>query len=376
MNKKYPTIYARDSLNNVRVWSMEQEGNKYRTISGLQDGQLVTSEWTVALPKNEGKKNATDGSKQAESEIKNRYKKQLKTGYFENISNIDNNCYFQVMLAKSYEDYKSKIDWKTGVGVQIKFNGGRIVAQKNGLFTRKGERYQSLPHIEEALKPFFALYPDAVLDGEGFNYELRERLNEIMSLLRKTVHLSEKDLAKSKELIKFYVYDGALDKKFLGDDYLVRKASIDSAFAKLGGVSVVGEVATTHVHSEKELESLYSEYLKDNHEGAIIRVLNQPYQNKRSNYLLKYKPVDDSEAVIQDIIEGVGNWSGTGKVVMLKWGERTFNATFKGTHEEAKQFLQEKSKWVGKEITFEYNGLTGLGIPNYARVDINNCLKK
>lgn len=376
MNKKYDTLYARDSLNNVRVWSMEQESDKYRTISGLQDGQLVTSEWTVAIPKNEGKRNSTTGVQQAESEIKNRYKKQLKTGYFENICDIDQEAYFQVMLAKSYEDYKHKIDWKTGIGVQIKFNGGRIVARKDGLFTRKGERYQSLPHLEQGLKPFFEIYPEAVLDGEGFNYDLRERLNEIMSLLRKTVHISPDDLAKSKELIKFYVYDGALDQASLSLGYLERKQKLDQAFAKLGGISVIGKVATEVIHSEKELENLYGKFINDNHEGAIIRILNQPYQNKRSNYLLKYKPVDDSEAVIQDILEGEGNWSGTGKVIMLKWGNREFNATFKGTHEEAKQFLQDKLKWVGKEITFEYNGLTGLGIPNYARVDIQNCLKK
>lgn len=44
----------------------------------------------------------------------------------------------------------------------------RCVATKNGLFTRKGEKYISVPHIEEALKPFFDKHPESVLDGELF----------------------------------------------------------------------------------------------------------------------------------------------------------------------------------------------------------------
>ena len=62
---KYPDLYTRDSLGNVRVWHMEQDDDKYRTISGLLEGEKVTSEWTVAKPKNMGKKNETTGSMQA-----------------------------------------------------------------------------------------------------------------------------------------------------------------------------------------------------------------------------------------------------------------------------------------------------------------------
>ena len=57
------------------------------------------------------------------------------------------------------------------------------------------------------------------------------------------------------------------------------------------------------------------------------------------------------------------------------WVDSSKEATFKGTREEAVQFLKDKKKWVGKTVTFLYNGLTGLGTPNYARVDIRNCTK-
>lgn len=58
-----------------------------------------------------------------------------------------------------------------------------------------------------------------------------------------------------------------------------------------------------------------------------------------------------------------------------RWGGKVFDATFKGTHEEAVVFLAEKEKWIGRTVTFLYNNLTAFGVPNYARVDINNCIK-
>lgn len=373
MKKLYPILYSRDSLENVRIWQMEQDNEKYRTISGIENGQLVTSEWTVALAKNEGKINSKNPVEQAAAEIDYRYKKQLKLNYFLDKKNIDKEQFFQVMLAKSYSDYKKDINWDKGVGVQIKYNGGRIVARKTGLYTRKGEKILSIPHIEEGLKPFFDKYPAAILDGEGFNFNLRERLNEIMSLLRKTVHISVEDINKSKELIRYYIYDGGnIDKVTLNDTYLVRKQAIDIYFKNWYGKDIVHEVPTWIVYSEEELNKLYSKFLEDNHEGAIIRILDQPYQEKRSKFLLKYKPIETDECIIQDIISGSGNWSGSGKIITVKWKDKIFNITLKGTFEQGVQLLKDKDKWIGKEIQFQFNGKTGLGIPNFGQMDYNN----
>jgi ATP-dependent DNA ligase len=127
--------------------------------------------------------------------------------------------------------------------------------------------------------------------------------------------------------------------------------------------------------SEKECCDIYQEYVDDQYEGAMVR-LNGPYEHKRSSLLMKMKPEDDSEGVILDIQEGVGNWAGTGKIISLRWKNKEFNATFKGTHEQAVEFLKNKNKWIGKTVTFLYNGLTGLFVPNFARVDYENCLKQ
>ncbi len=395
--KVWPTLYARTSTGAVQVWWVEQEGERYHSVAGQIDGAKITAADTVAKGKNIGRANQTTAEDQATTEIQAKYDKQLKSnGYWTDINNIDEDKFFQVMLAKSYGDYADKLDWTKGVGVQIKYNGGRIVASKDGLFSRKGERYISIPHIEEALKPFFLKFPDAILDGEGFNYALREKLNEIMSLLRKTVHVSPQDLQRSKELIRFYIYDGygfpaTKDgpNVLQTDGYIKRKAAIDNAFFAPCFVErykdVIHKVPTDIVYSVDELNDLYNKFLDDHQEGAIIRILDQPYENKRSKFLLKYKPVDDAEFKIVSIQDGDGKFANRISTITFQRidggfyadGTDTFDGTLKagkGTEELAKDLWVsgKYKKLIGEIVTVQYNGLTGKGKPNYARLDWNN----
>lgn len=371
---KYPNLYTRDSLGNIRVWYMEQDGDKYRTVSGLMDGEKVTSEWTLAKPKNKGKKNETTGETQASSEVESKYKKQRKTGYFDDIKDVDKTQYVEPMLAKLYKDYHDEIDLEKGEWLlQTKYNGMRCVATRDGLFTRKGEKYLSCPHIEAALKPFFDAHPSAVLDGELFNEKYRQQLNEISKLVRKTVNISSADLEKSKELVHYYIYDGygfGLDKEH---PYHERKQWIDSNV--VGKYTHVAKVEDFHISSKGDLEERYQAFVDVGHEGAILRNKGMKYEHKRSKNLLKVKPEMDSEAKILKVIEGSGNWGGTAKTATLDWDGKVFDATFKGTQEQLREVLKNQDKWVGKTVTFLYNDTTGLGTPNFARIDVDNCFK-
>lgn len=376
MNKTYENLYTTDSTGNTRVWWMEQINNKYRTCSGVLGGKIVESEYTICDGKNVGKKNETSPTEQATSEILNKYKKQKKTGYHTNVNDAKKGCsYVEPMLAKKYNDYEDKIDFsKSNWGIQIKFNGNRCIATRDGLFTRKGEKYISVPHINKSLEKFFEKHPDAVLDGELYNYDLRQQLNELSKLVRKTVHITDEDYDHSKQIVKYYVYDGY---NFNGLDetaqYSERKSWIDKNV--VGKYSYVEEVKTWKITDKKQLDVKFKEFISDDEEGGILRDLDGEYEHKRSKYLLKMKSEDDDEAVIVNIKEGTGNWSGAGKIITLKWKDKTFDATFKGSYEDCVTFLKEKNKWIGKEVTFLYNGLTGLNVPNYARIDYKNCIK-
>ena len=377
----YPTLYTQDSNGNIRVWWMEQNGNKYRTHSGVEGSDnIVTSDWSSAEPKNVGKKNATSGDEQAKAEIDAKYKKQLKTGYHESKKNADKGtAYVEPMLAQPLHKLSKKPDYSSGNwSIQCKFNGNRCVATKDGLFTRKGERYMSVPHIDNALKDFFKKYPDAVLDGELFNNDLRQQLNEISKLIRKTKHIEESDLVESEKKVKFYIYDGYnfRGKSDILDEntpYVERKNWIDKVVIPLSKYFV--EVETIVVNSETEMLEKFNQLLNDQQEGGILRNLQGGYEHKRSKNLVKVKSEDDDEGIIVDITDGDGNWKGAATNVTLKWKNKQFDAVFKGSYETRAKILKDKKNWIGKEVTFLYMGLTGLGTPNYGRIDPENCFK-
>ena len=126
------------------------------------------------------------------------------------------------------------------------------------------------------------------------------------------------------------------------------------------------------ITTKDELDTIYQKFLSDGHEGAIIRLPGSMYEHRRSNNLLKYKPLSDEEFVILDITAGDGNWSGKARIITLKQGDDSFKADFKGTMVEAEEMLRNKYDYIGKTARIFFFGYTGLGVPNYAKFDYNN----
>lgn len=390
----YKTLYSRSSTGAVIIWYVEQDRFRYRSISGTKDGVKTTAEWTEAEGKNLGKTNETTPEEQATSEVENKYKKQLKSGYFKDETEIDGGNTFWPMLAlsKAYKEYRHTLDWSKGIVVQCKYNGERMILRKDGAWSRTGEKFHCVPHIEEAFKPFFARFPDAILDGEAFNYDLRERLNDIHSLMSQKEPTDE-ELAESKKIIRYYIYDGfnfpahkshQLVKET--DCYTIRKPAIDNAFFahafKARYKDIVGNVPTFTLYSEADLEKLYQTFLADKQEGAILRILGVGYQRKRCKYLLKYKPLDDEEYRIVAAEDGDGKDANLLSVVVcekldksaFKDGTFTFRAKFKGTQVDARK-AWPATHLIGKVATIYFNGKTAYGKPQFPRFDYNNWNK-
>jgi ATP-dependent DNA ligase len=217
-----------------------------------------------------------------------------------------------------------------------------------------------------------------VLDGELYNYELRQKLNELSGLARKqkAKELTPELFAKTEDMVRFYVYDGY---DFEGMDqsvpYRQRKAWIDENLPKY--TKYCRKVPTHTVKSVTELETIYQSYLADGEEGAIIRLPESAYENKRSKNLLKYKPEYDDECEILKILPGdKGKAQYLASKATIRWKDKIFEATFMGTEEVRTQILKEKHKWEGKKnVTFKHIGLSGKGVPNSARIDPDNCFK-
>lgn len=393
-----PTLYARAKSGAVLTWDIEIEGNKFRMITGQETGQKVTSEWTVCTGKNKGKANETTDEEQAQLEADSKWKKKLKSGgYFEDKKDIDKPLAFiEPMLAYPLISKKTKKDKKTGksttviedrapyvklpVMVDRKYNGMRQVSSSAGPYSRKGEQIKTAPHIYTSVTPLFDVHPGLVLDGELYNHDFRHRLNDLISIVRTTADhkITEDLLTKSERIVRYYVYDGygftTKDGTEITEDTPCRQRR-DALKELLKDVPYIVVVPYFMATTMEEAKELYGKFIEDGYEGAILRNADSVYQHFRTNDLIKLKPYEDMEIIILDIIDpGSGNWGGTAKTATVKMDNgKVFNATFKGDRETLTQILKDKDSWIGQKVTITYNGWTGLGVPNYAQIDPNNC---
>lgn len=386
MSKQLPILFARGKVGQILEWEIEVQGNKYRTITGAQNAQHVTSEWTVISEgKNLGKKNATTSEEQAFSEAESRWEKKVKHGgYWEDINDIDKIKFVEPMLANHYKDRPAKKVFANGpVMVDRKYNGKRQVTHKDGAFSRKGEPIPSAPHIFERVKHFFQEHPNLVLDGELYNHDYRYKLSEFIKFVNKTKHITPEDFAGSAAIVDYYIYDGY---GFTWNGVEITeetKCSVRRQALRelLAGIEDIVVVETRWASNDEEVMTIFVSDINDGYEGSIVRI-DAEYQHNRTNDLLKVKPEDDDEGIILDIIEGTGNWSGAAGTARMSWQENTFDATFKGEYELREEILKNKEDWIGKKATFLHIGYTGKavagapkGLPFSPRIDPDNCFK-
>ena len=353
-------IYKRDSTGKIRVWwydvGTDTQEWAWRINSGIKDGKIVTSEWKYVEQKNVGKTNETSLQEQANLEAHAEMKKKLERGYFSKIEDIDSFEKVKPMLAAKYEN--AKLNWGKEVYFsQPKLDGIRCVARKDGLWTRQGKEIVSVPHIMDDLKEFFDVYPDAILDGELYNHDLRDDFNKITSLVRKTKP-TQADIKEAATLVQYHVYDLVRsDKMVFGDR--ITKLSVESTF----GYSI-RIVKTNRVNNQEEIDNLYGDYLQDGFEGQMIRLDKKYEENKRSKSLLKRKEFLTDEFKVVSVEEGKGNWSGHIKRFVLELADGTqFGAGVRGTQEVMKALFEsnEKPNWA----TLRYFTPTPDGIPRF-----------
>jgi DNA ligase-1 len=344
---KLPMLFARTNTGAIQTWTIEVDGNKYRTHYGQVDGAIQTTEWTLCEGKNTGKKNATSAEDQATKEAKATWKKKKESGYFDNIKDIDDTSFTEPMLAKNYDDYKDEL--KYPVYSQPKLDGIRCVVKRDGMWSRNGKPIVSAPHVLVALKDFFIKFPDAILDGELYADKFANDFNAICSLVKKTKPTTQ-DLTESAKNIQYWVYDWIVQKTFSDRNSDITTYIVNN--------NVVRRVPTHLVDTITHLNELYEKYVDEGYEGQMVRT-DGPYENKRSKHLLKRKEFQDSEYKILDIVEGVGNKSGmAGHMVFKNHKGIEFHSNIKGDREYLKELLKNKKKYIGKSATVKYFNLT------------------
>ena len=343
---RLPTLYKRDTSGKIREWTIEWTGHGVttpgiRTVSGIKNGNLVTSEWKHTEAKNTGKANATTASEQAEKEAQAQWDKNIEKEYFEYVNQIDSYDKFKPQLAHDYSKLDGPKRMMLDMICQPKLDGIRCIARKDGLYTRQGKAITTCDHIFLALQPYFKENPNDVLDGELYNHQLKADFNKITSLVRK-VKPSEEEQAECFKLVEYHIYDLAGD-EWEGFSFEDRNIHLESQNFEAPLVFV----ETEYCNTQEELDSKYAEYTEAGYEGQMVRN-NTPYENKRSKNLLKRKEFITEEFEVVEVLEGSGNWAGYAKHFILTDGKETFKSGVRGNQATLKALLEQEVKptWV------------------------------
>ena len=372
----FNTLYARTSTGAVQQWTITVEDNYYYTVYGQKDGQLVTTLPSYCEGKNLGKANETSPQAQALKEAKSIFKKKLKEGYNEDVSKIDEETFFQPMLAKKFIDYQDKVVYP--LIVDNKLNGIRVIFSKKGAFSRTGEEFHCLDHIKNELASLFVRYPSLILDGELYNEFLKNELNTIASLVsvnRKEEDVTDLDRENARKLVQFHVYDGynIIDED-LGvfvtkeSPHVLRRQKL-KALLDLNSCQYTFAHPFVFVDNFDQIQAMMETVKLEKREGLVIKNPNAPYENKRSKHMLKLKVFMDDEFEVVDFLEGTGNWAGKVKKVVCKLnvpatnGKTTFESNIRGSMPQLEELWINRAQHIGKKVTVDFQEYSPYLIP-------------
>ena len=261
----------------------------------------------------------------------------------------------KAMLAHKYDE--KRIDWSEPVYIQPKLDGVRCLFTKDGAYSRAGNKFMNVAHIETRLLPFFNQHPDVVLDGELYNHELKNDFEKIISLVRKQKPTDD-DRIEAQALVQFHVYD--YFDGVIYDSYKTRMHQL--------GVSDIYNKDIKYVQAYKvnnydESRIYHKDFLNQGYEGSIIR-LDGLYKHGRSYDLMKFKDFSDAEATIIGYEEGKGKRTNTvGKFLMIDDEGVEFGCPpGKGyNYNDLSNMLLNISDYIGQRATFTYFQRTKAG---------------
>ena len=377
------------SNNSKKVWQIktkiDPELNKITLIteSGELGGHLKSNQKILSNIKLSSKKGITSLEKYAEEQAKKLFNNKKREGYIEYNNNNNNNNENEInnaetpkkieeenensinkkitirkyypMLAHRYNEKKGDI--KFPCFVQPKLDGVRCVVVGNKLYSRNGNRFPVLPHIENELKLFNK--NNLILDGELFTDDIN--FEKIVGLVKK-YKKSEED---EKNSLKIYlnVFD-YIDSKLPFNKRLI---NLNQFFEKNKNMKYIKQVKTEECPQEKNIEEFLEKYTKEKYEGLIIRNKSGLYEeNTRSVHLQKLKKFIDEEFEIIDYTTP-DQGKEVGCVIWIcrtKEGKQ-FSVRPSGNYQERKKLYREAKKYIGKMLTVRYQELTNGHVPRF-----------
>ena len=258
----------------------------------------------------------------------------------------------KAMLAHKYNEDKAHYP----AFIQPTLDGVRCLFTAKGAFSRANNQFMNVDHIEQALKPFFAKNPTAILDGELYNHGLKDDFEKIISLVKKKKP-TDNDKAEAAELVQYHVYDVA--------SMTIAPYSIRFNFIQdLTYTYPICKVDTQVALDFDEALKMHKKNLKLGYEGSIYRSFEGRYKGTRSWDLMKFKDFHDDEATIIGYDIGQGKREGTlGKFIMMDDDGNKFGCPpGKGyNYKDLANMLNNITDYIGERATFTYFERTKAG---------------
>jgi ATP-dependent DNA ligase len=196
------------------------------------------------------------------------------------------------------------------------------------------------------LKPWFALNPNVILDGELYNHDLKDDFEKIISLVRKQKP-DDIDMLESADMVQFHCYDIIDETKTFEERNKFITQAVPSNHC-------IKHVKTHNVATESLAKVIHQQNLDNGYEGSILRT-NDTYACKRSHNLRKFKDFSDAEALIVGWVEGVGKRKGTiGKFMAQDEDGNLFGMPVMDKFKYLQNNFKKMQGYVGKTATFTY----------------------
>lgn len=363
MNYISEILLYRTPSGKIRSWQVFSEGAEYYTETGEVGFNPKQSSRTVCRSSNEGRSNKNTASEAAVNKAKSMERDKVAEGYCLTMGELKiQDRIPRAMLAKpNFEKeipHIRKAIKDRNCYIQPKLDGFRCLADRRGLWTRKLRPIYTCPHIEKELRPVFEEHPNLVVDGELFNFELRNDFGKIQGLITKQ-DIGMFDTLDTENLIQFHVYDALIKGPFIDRFKEIR--------AIVGELEHIEMTKTIRVGSLDSIYENHAKFVEAGYEGTMVRSSGPDYeQNKRARQLVKLKDVDDEEFTIVDISEGKGQWSGYAKTIScVDKNGVSFSSGCAGNQEHLRMILQNADKYIGGKATVQFNGKFPSGVPRF-----------
>jgi len=342
-----PTLYKKTKTGSIQIWVVSTDNNIITVTQGKLGGKMQEY-YTTCTGKNLGKANSTSNKEQAELEAIAKQAKQQKAGYS---INPDGEILVKLpMKVKVYQDNIKNVIFPCFASPKL--DGGNAIYRLEGakltLWSRGGDEYPPIPHLEPHIRLIMSSLKCKELNGELYIHGTH--LQDLTGAIRKS-----KELSKSLE---FYIFD-IPDNQSTYEERM--KLLLNAHVHESRPVKVI-QVAG--METEADIEEYHDICVAKGYEGIVIRNARGLYKyNERSSDVFKLKIAKDAEFLIVAYDIDKNKHPVFHCVIGGPNGDKLFKVKPTGTNEQRLDMVKNIKDYIGKWYKIQFESYSKAGIP-------------